>query len=112
MAFALRLLFGTVKRINSAGSAFSPISCFKNKKTPNNGVKKMWGEMSFGKHLHCFKIYGPIDELKKSPFSLSGLLGGKVCRIDNTKKTDPPNIRFKKINLKESYLETFIRQMM
>ncbi|MCB9060401.1 MAG: DUF58 domain-containing protein [Halobacteriovoraceae bacterium] len=72
----------------------------------------------FSSNLHCFQIISPIDENKKMPFhffSRSNSIG-KVTYTDGRRRKDENiqdiNKRIKKINVKDRYLEEFVKEML
>jgi len=70
-------------------------------------------KLLYRKNMHCFKVSSPIDEDKKSRFALLGRLNNKK-RLVRTMDEGEEKLkgRFKKINVKDRYLEGFIREML
>ncbi len=70
-------------------------------------------KLLYRKNMHCFKVLSPIDEDKKSPFSLLSRVNNKK-RLVRTRREEEEKLkgRFKKINVKDRYLEEFIREML
>ena len=70
-------------------------------------------KLIYRRNMHCFKITSPVDEAAKKPFSI-------LTRINNKKKLMRSKTehkaelegRWKKINVKERYLEEFIKEML
>mgnify|MGYP001110846479 CR=1 FL=1 len=89
------------------------LSDFINFLTPEE-LKKM----AYKKHVHCFRVIGPLDEAKKQSYSIftknfsgAGVLG-EVHRTKINEIEDILGKRVKKINVKDRYLEEFIKEMM
>lgn len=70
-------------------------------------------KLLYRRNMHCFKVSSPIDEEKKSQFSLLSRFNGKK-RLVRTMQESSEELkgRFKKISVKDRYLEGFIREML
>ncbi|WP_372651938.1 DUF58 domain-containing protein [Halobacteriovorax sp.] len=75
-------------------------------------------KIAYKKHVHCFRIIGPLDEAVKHSYSVytkdytgTGVLG-QVHRTKVEEFEDVLGKRVKKINVKDRYLEEFIKEMM
>ncbi len=75
-------------------------------------------KLAFRKHVHCFRIIGPLDEAVKSSYNLytKNSDGSGVLAEIHKKKTeeieDSLGKRIKKLNVRDRYLEEFIKEMM
>ncbi|ATH06485.1 hypothetical protein BIY24_00560 [Halobacteriovorax marinus] len=75
-------------------------------------------KIAFRKHVHCFRIVGPLDEAQKQNYSLftkSSDGSGVLAEVQKKKVEDIEDIlgkRVKKLNVKGRYLESFIKEMM
>lgn len=65
-------------------------------------------------NMHCFKIESPVDSQASLPFSIFGIQNNQKVTVDiNTlRKSKLEKGRFKVINVKERYLENFVREML
>jgi hypothetical protein len=56
----------------------------------------------------------PLDNTDRLPFSIFGVRNGKdiVTRVNRLKKDKLFKGRYKKISVKERYLEKFVREML
>lgn len=75
-------------------------------------------KLSYRKHVHCFRIVGPLDEAQQSRYSIyskgkggKGLLG-QFNRKKISELEEVLGKRVKKLHVKERYLEEFIKEMM
>ncbi|CBW25050.1 conserved hypothetical protein [Halobacteriovorax marinus SJ] len=75
-------------------------------------------KIAFRKHVHCFRIVGPLDEAQKQNYSLftkNSDGSGVLAEVQKKKVEDIEDIlgkRVKKLNVKDRYLESFIKEMM
>lgn len=70
-------------------------------------------KLIYRRNMHCFKVTSPVDEAKVKAFSIYSIFNGKKGLIDiNKKKEDNLSGRWKKINVSERYLESFIKEML
>ena len=75
-------------------------------------------KLAFRKHVHCFRVIGPLDEAVKSSYSLytkSSKGSGTLAIIHKKKNEEIEDVlgnRVKKLNVKDRYLEEFIKEMM
>jgi hypothetical protein len=71
-------------------------------------------KLIYRKNMHCFKMESPVDAATKLPFSLFGRHNNKnvFVNVNTTKSSKLDKGRYKKINVKERYLENFIREML
>ncbi|MAX66455.1 MAG: hypothetical protein CME66_12490 [Halobacteriovoraceae bacterium] len=65
-------------------------------------------------NMHCFIMESPLDNTDRLPFSIFGVRNGKdiVTRVNRLKKDKLFKGRYKKISVKERYLEKFVREML
>ncbi|MDP7321286.1 MAG: DUF58 domain-containing protein [Bacteriovoracaceae bacterium] len=65
-------------------------------------------------NMHCFVMESPLDNTDRLPFSIFGVRNGKdiVTRVNRLKKDKLFKGRYKKISVKERYLEKFVREML
>lgn len=78
--------------------------------------RPMWDKLLDKKHMHCFRIYSPIDKNRDLPFLLKAKnpLNGKSMVTDLKGNDDKPMFtkeRFKEIGVHERYLEKFVREL-
>lgn len=71
-------------------------------------------KLLYRRNLHCFKIESPIESLKKKPFSVFGKSRNKkvYTRTFSEKEIEKPKGRYNILNVKDRYLEKFIREML
>ena len=70
-------------------------------------------KLLYRKNMHCFKITSPIDEQSTSKFSVFTSLSNKrVLGKTGRKKDESLKGRYRKISVKDRYLESFIREML
>ena len=71
-------------------------------------------KLLFRRNIHCFKIESPLESTTKYPFFIFARNKGERFLTKGHKKEEKsgPKGRFKKINVKERYLEKFIREML
>jgi uncharacterized protein (DUF58 family) len=71
-------------------------------------------KLIYRRNMHCFKMESPVDAAKKLPFSIFGKRKDKnvFVNVNTTKSSILDKGRYKKINVKERYLENFIREML
>lgn len=86
---------------------------------PLKGIKTILSKSN----VHCFKITSPVDDLEKNSFTVYGRstssqnLGGSTIFSINKKKRLAGTLekllgkKLKKINVKDRYLEEFVREM-
>lgn len=65
-------------------------------------------------NMHCFKLESPLDEQLKLPYAIFGRSQKKkvLSRQFSSTKKDEFKARFKKLNVKDRYLEQFVREML
>lgn len=78
--------------------------------------RPMWDKLLDKKHMHCFRIYSPIDKNKDLPFlfKTKNPLTGKSVVTDlkgQDEKAMFSKERFKEIGVHERYLEKFVREL-
>jgi hypothetical protein len=78
--------------------------------------KKMWDKLLDKKHMHCFRIYSPIDKHSDLPFlfKTKSPLTGKSMVTDLKGSNEQAMFikeRFKEIGVHERYLEKFVREL-
>lgn len=78
--------------------------------------RPMWDKLLDKKHMHCFRIYSPIDKNRDLPFLFKAKnpLNGKSMVTDLKGNDDKPMFtkeRFKEIGVHERYLEKFVREL-
>lgn len=78
--------------------------------------RPMWDKLLDKKHMHCFRIYSPIDKNHDLPFLFKAKnpLNGKSMVTDLKGSDDKPMFtkeRFKEIGVHERYLEKFVREL-
>lgn len=76
-------------------------------------------KLAYRKHVHCFRIIGPLDEAESNPYKVfssnSSFSRGKLSVVDKEKVKELENFlgkRIKKLNVKDRYLESFIKEML
>jgi len=76
-------------------------------------------KLAYRKHVHCFRIVGPLDEAESNPYKVfssnSSFSRGKLSVVDKKKVQELESFlgkRIKKLNVKERYLESFIKEML
>ncbi|PIK14462.1 DUF58 domain-containing protein [Halobacteriovorax sp. JY17] len=75
-------------------------------------------KLAFRKHVHCFRVIGPLDEAARKSYNLytkSRDGSGALAEIHKKKIEELEDIlgkRIKKLNVKDRYLEEFIKEMM
>ncbi|OUR93047.1 hypothetical protein A9Q84_21320 [Halobacteriovorax marinus] len=76
-------------------------------------------KLAYRKHVHCFRIVGPLDEAESSPYQVfssdSTFSRGKLSIVDKEKVKELEDFlgkRIKKLNVKDRYLESFIKEML
>ena len=78
--------------------------------------RSMWDKLMDKKHMHCFRIYSPIDKNKDLPFlfKTKNPITGKSIVADlkgQDEKAMFSKERFKEIGVHERYLEKFIKEL-
>ncbi len=78
--------------------------------------KKLWDKLLDKKHMHCFRIYSPIDKNHDLPFlfKTKNPLTGKSMVTDLKGKDEKALFlkeRYKEIGVHERYLEKFVREL-
>lgn len=78
--------------------------------------KSLWDKLLDKKHMHCFRIYSPIDKNHDLPFlfKTKNPLTGKSMVTDLKGKDQKAMFtkeRFKEIGVHERYLEKFVREL-
>jgi hypothetical protein len=78
--------------------------------------KSMWDKLLDKKHMHCFRIYSPIDKNSAMPFlfKTKNPLNGKYMVTDLKGGVEEAMFvkeRFKEIGVHERYLEKFVREL-
>lgn len=77
----------------------------------------MWGKIIDKKHMHCFRIYSPVDKNTEVPFMLKAKnpTNGRniIADLKGVANNSPlfKKERFKEIGVHERYLEKFIREL-
>lgn len=70
-------------------------------------------KLLYRKNMHCFKVTSPLDEEETSLFSiLTSLKGHKAFVKTRREGNKDVKGRFRKISVKDRYLESFIREML
>lgn len=69
-------------------------------------------KLIYRNNFHCFQLLSPLDEAKTLPFAVFGLSKGekKLVRV-NQHEQGKLKGRHKKINVKDRYLDEFVREM-
>lgn len=78
--------------------------------------KDLWSKLLDKKHMHCFRIYSPIDKNNNFPFLLKTKdpITGKSLVTDlkgSNAETMFVKERYKEIGVHERYLEKFVREL-
>ena len=78
--------------------------------------KGLWNKLLDKKHMHCFRIYSPIDKNSNMPFlfKTKNPLSGKTIVTDlkgNDESAMFSKERYKEIGVHERYLEKFVREL-
>ena len=78
--------------------------------------RPMWDKLLEKKHMHCFRIYSPIDKNHDLPFLFKAKnpVNGKSMVTDLKGNDDKPLFtkeRYKEIGVHERYLEKFVREL-
>jgi uncharacterized protein (DUF58 family) len=79
--------------------------------------KDVWGRILDKKHMHCFRVYSPVDKNDSMPFlfKVKNPINGKSMVRDLKGSADEPLFvkeRFKEIGVHERYLEKFVKELM
>lgn len=76
--------------------------------------KTLLNKLLYRPNLHCFVIQSPLDNKMIMPFSIlaRSKRKSKTARINRREKANVLKGRFKQLNVKERYLEKFIREML
>ncbi|MEX0798547.1 MAG: DUF58 domain-containing protein [Bacteriovoracaceae bacterium] len=70
-------------------------------------------KLLYRSNMHCFKMTSPVDEEKKSRFAIFTKVGGRGSLVKtNTEKMEALKGRYRKISVKDRYLENFIHEML
>ncbi|MCT4642553.1 MAG: DUF58 domain-containing protein [Bacteriovoracaceae bacterium] len=70
-------------------------------------------KLLYRRNMHCFKVMSPIDNMKKMPYSIFTNINNKNITVRaNTSGEKELKGRFKKLDVSQRYLETFIREML
>lgn len=78
--------------------------------------KTLWDQLLDKKHMHCFRIYSPVDKNSNLPFlfKTKNPLTGRSM-VTDLKGSDEEAMfvkeRFKEIGVHERYLEKFVREL-
>jgi uncharacterized protein (DUF58 family) len=76
--------------------------------------KEIWNKLLDKKHMHCFRIYSPIDKNVQTPFLFKTInpINGKK-RVTDLNKIEEEALlkkeRYQEIGVQERYLERFVR---
>lgn len=76
--------------------------------------KEIWNKLLDKKHMHCFRIYSPIDKNVQTPFLFKTInpINGKK-RVTDLNKIEDEGLmkkeRYQEIGVHERYLERFVR---
>lgn len=75
---------------------------------------EMLTKLLYRMNLHCFVMRSPIEEKERLPFSIFGKLNQKkfLTKINSKQEKDLPKGRYKFLNVKDRYLEKFVREML
>lgn len=78
--------------------------------------KEQWSKLLDKKHMHCFRIYSPIDKNNNFPFlfKTKNPISGKSLVTDlkgSSVETMFVKERYKEIGVHERYLEKFVREL-
>lgn len=77
----------------------------------------LWGKIIDKKHMHCFRVYSPVDKNTGLPFLIKARnpINGKamIADLKGLQSSQPmfKKERFKEIGVHERYLEKFIREL-
>lgn len=76
--------------------------------------KELLNKLLYYPNLHCFIVQSPLDVTSKLPFSVFGKSKGKAknVRVFKDKENWELKGRYKILNVKERYLEKFVREML
>lgn len=70
-------------------------------------------KLVYRRNMHCFQITSPVDEEKASRFAIFTELNGRGTLARAKKKAEQKlQGRFRKISVRERYLESFIHEML
>lgn len=70
-------------------------------------------KLLYRKNMHCFKMTSPVDEEGTSKFAVFTELGRKKALVKTRRRGDEKlEGRFRKISVKDRYLEGFVREML
>jgi hypothetical protein len=71
-------------------------------------------KLFYRRNLHCIKIESPLENKKKLPYLVFGQRKGKKDMVKQFTASSElnPQGRYKKINVKDRYLEKFVREML
>ncbi len=75
---------------------------------------ELLNKLLYRPNMHCFIIESPLDNATQIPFSIFGKVNGQTKFTNSFSKKEPEVIkgRYKKINVKDRYLEKFVREML
>ncbi len=78
--------------------------------------RELWGKLIDKKHMHCFRIFSPVDKNETTPFLFkvrNPITGKGSVRELKGSPGDPLFLkqRFKEIGVHERYLEKFVREL-
>ncbi len=78
--------------------------------------KDIWNKILDKKHMHCFRVYSPIDKNHDLPFlfKTKNPITGKSMVSDLKGSDEKPLFmkeRYKEIGVQERYLEKFVREL-
>jgi uncharacterized protein (DUF58 family) len=78
--------------------------------------KELWNQLLDKKHMHCFRVYSPIDKNKDLPFlfKTKNPVTGKTLVTDLKNSNEQAMFikeRYKEIGVHERYLEKFVREL-
>ncbi|MBT4793255.1 MAG: DUF58 domain-containing protein [Halobacteriovoraceae bacterium] len=78
------------------------------------GSLETLNKLLYRKNMHCFVLESPLDNARKLPYTLLATRAGKkkMIRANSQKNEQGLKGRFKKLRVKERYLENFIREML
>lgn len=76
--------------------------------------KTLLNKLLYRPNLHCFIIQSPLDNAQAMPFTIFGkkLKKTRTARVNRNQQLEEVKGRYKKLNVKERYLEKFIREML
>ena len=71
-------------------------------------------KLIYRKNMHCFKLSSPVDDARRIPFSVFAKKkkGGSMVRSKSENIRKQLQGRWKKINVSERYLESFVKEML